>query len=118
MQKSPIMIQSLIHDQVWKTLHGSMHQIYTSELPSELGVPEYTSWLHAFVNQIKQNWQFVFCVIRMEEKKKLYSLSLYYLLNWDLISNLLYAQAAALALRKVPQCNSSWMNDFIRQWVT
>ncbi|EAZ39503.1 hypothetical protein OsJ_23938 [Oryza sativa Japonica Group] len=24
--------------------------------------------------------------------------------------------AAALALRKVPQCNSSWMNDFIRQY--
>jgi len=24
-------------------------------------------------------------------------------------------QAAALALRKVPQCNSSWTNDYIRQ---
>ena len=26
-------------------------------------------------------------------------------------------QAAALALKKVPQCNSSWTNDYIRQWV-
>jgi pyruvate/2-oxoglutarate dehydrogenase complex dihydrolipoamide acyltransferase (E2) component len=25
-------------------------------------------------------------------------------------------QAAALALRKVPECNSSWTDDFIRQY--
>lgn len=30
--------------------------------------------------------------------------------------NDLVIKAAALALRKVPQCNSSWMNDFIRQY--
>ncbi|MQL99365.1 hypothetical protein Taro_032092 [Colocasia esculenta] len=30
--------------------------------------------------------------------------------------NDLVLKAAALALRKVPQCNSSWMNDFIRQY--
>ncbi|XP_058068560.1 dihydrolipoyllysine-residue acetyltransferase component 3 of pyruvate dehydrogenase complex, mitochondrial-like isoform X2 [Magnolia sinica] len=28
----------------------------------------------------------------------------------------LVIKAAALALRKVPQCNSSWMNDYIRQY--
>ncbi|XP_077213539.1 dihydrolipoyllysine-residue acetyltransferase component 2 of pyruvate dehydrogenase complex, mitochondrial-like [Tasmannia lanceolata] len=30
--------------------------------------------------------------------------------------NDLVIKAAALALRKVPQCNSSWMNDYIRQY--
>uniref|UniRef100_A0A453QB58 2-oxoacid dehydrogenase acyltransferase catalytic domain-containing protein n=5 Tax=Aegilops tauschii TaxID=37682 RepID=A0A453QB58_AEGTS len=30
--------------------------------------------------------------------------------------NDLVIKAAALALRKVPACNSSWMNDFIRQY--
>ncbi|GJM89964.1 hypothetical protein PR202_ga06196 [Eleusine coracana subsp. coracana] len=30
--------------------------------------------------------------------------------------NDLVIKAAALALRKVPQCNSSWMNEFIRQY--
>uniref|UniRef100_A0A0D3EZJ9 Acetyltransferase component of pyruvate dehydrogenase complex n=1 Tax=Oryza barthii TaxID=65489 RepID=A0A0D3EZJ9_9ORYZ len=30
--------------------------------------------------------------------------------------NDLVIKAAALALRKVPQCNSSWMSDFIRQY--
>ncbi|XP_062224377.1 dihydrolipoyllysine-residue acetyltransferase component 2 of pyruvate dehydrogenase complex, mitochondrial-like isoform X2 [Phragmites australis] len=30
--------------------------------------------------------------------------------------NDLVIKAAALALQKVPQCNSSWMNDFIRQY--
>ncbi|XP_037445986.1 dihydrolipoyllysine-residue acetyltransferase component 3 of pyruvate dehydrogenase complex, mitochondrial-like [Triticum dicoccoides] len=30
--------------------------------------------------------------------------------------NNLVIKAAALALRKVPECNSSWMNDFIRQY--
>ncbi|KQK20074.1 dihydrolipoyllysine-residue acetyltransferase component 2 of pyruvate dehydrogenase complex, mitochondrial isoform X2 [Brachypodium distachyon] len=30
--------------------------------------------------------------------------------------NDLVIKAAALALRKVPECNSSWMNDFIRQY--
>uniref|UniRef100_A0A0D9WXZ6 Acetyltransferase component of pyruvate dehydrogenase complex n=1 Tax=Leersia perrieri TaxID=77586 RepID=A0A0D9WXZ6_9ORYZ len=30
--------------------------------------------------------------------------------------NDLVIKAAALALRKVPQCNSSWMNNFIRQY--
>ncbi|PKA61963.1 Dihydrolipoyllysine-residue acetyltransferase component 2 of pyruvate dehydrogenase complex, mitochondrial [Apostasia shenzhenica] len=30
--------------------------------------------------------------------------------------NDLVIKAAALALKKVPQCNSSWMNDFIRQY--
>ncbi|XP_072995758.1 dihydrolipoyllysine-residue acetyltransferase component 2 of pyruvate dehydrogenase complex, mitochondrial-like [Typha latifolia] len=30
--------------------------------------------------------------------------------------NDLVIKAAALALRRVPQCNSSWMNDFIRQY--
>ncbi|KAG1360793.1 Dihydrolipoyllysine-residue acetyltransferase component 3 of pyruvate dehydrogenase complex, mitochondrial [Cocos nucifera] len=30
--------------------------------------------------------------------------------------NDLVIKAAALALRKVPQCNSSWMNDFIRRY--
>ncbi|XP_020591097.1 dihydrolipoyllysine-residue acetyltransferase component 2 of pyruvate dehydrogenase complex, mitochondrial-like isoform X2 [Phalaenopsis equestris] len=30
--------------------------------------------------------------------------------------NDLIIKAAALALKKVPQCNSSWMNDFIRQY--
>ncbi|XP_074584585.1 dihydrolipoyllysine-residue acetyltransferase component 2 of pyruvate dehydrogenase complex, mitochondrial-like isoform X2 [Curcuma longa] len=30
--------------------------------------------------------------------------------------NDLVIKATALALRKIPQCNSSWMNDFIRQY--
>lgn len=30
-------------------------------------------------------------------------------------NNYSYLQAAALALRKVPQCNSSWTDDYIRQ---
>ncbi|KAG0467108.1 hypothetical protein HPP92_018100 [Vanilla planifolia] len=30
--------------------------------------------------------------------------------------NDLVIKAAALALQKIPQCNSSWMNDFIRQY--
>ncbi|TVU12970.1 hypothetical protein EJB05_46637 [Eragrostis curvula] len=36
---------------------------------------------------------------------------------WEEISiNDLVIKAAALALRKVPECNSSWMDDFIRQY--